>query len=638
MLVKKLNDLPKLNEIPDIISLDFETFDNMEIVGFSFAFLHNNKIKSFYCPINHLELTYNYDEYGFKNLPKKEILKYLRELVADRKLVMHNASFDIEVMDVNKIEYDFNKIEDTMLMHYTLDTERLHGLKAIMKNEYGKEVITYDEVVTKDITEFFKYADNDAKYTLFLYYDLLKKFEKLPKSYNLYKNYEIPFIKVLNSLNYKDNKIAIDYELLKKYNQLLNKEIEIVEFLLREKLGNINFNSTKQLGEVLIKNGYKIEATEKGNPSLSEESLIRLKKKYGGLILDLILYYRSLRKIYTTYIFPYFEKVVKENDEYYLSGYSFSNIGTRTGRLSSKNPNLQNQPRDVVLLRCSFLTFLQNKNYKVKRIFFNDNELDKFLEKNNNDNIKKIKEKYSIDIRKLFIARKNYKFIGADFSQIELRMAAHLSGDTMMINAFNNNIDIHQQTAEEVNKLLKSKFTRQQAKPVNFGVLYGLYYNSLAEQTGLKLSEAKKLIETWWRVYRGIKMYVRKLHANARKTGYVETILGRRRNMIELGINDFENFRRLKYAENSCVSHAISGSSADLIKIAMINIYNKYSEFYDKDVKIKIQIHDELLIEVPEEKANEYLELIKYEMVNALKLNVPIEVDARIGNNWREVH
>ena len=638
MLVKSLKQLPKLSEIPDTISLDFEIVEGTDIIkGFSFAYLKGKQIKSFYCPIAHTELEFYSDVYNCKNLPKKEIFKYLQDLIKDRTLVFHNAEFDTNILKRNNFKFDFNKIEDTMLMHYSLDTERLHGLKSIMKNEYNINVVTYDEARLSDFDEFSKYADNDAKYTLFLYYKLLKELKNNKKVYELYKNYEIPFIKVLQSMNYDNNGIAIDFNLLQKYKKLIEDEINITLALLKDKLGDINFNSTQQLAVVLKKVGYKLALTAKGNPALGEKELLKLQKKQGGKIIDLILYYRMLNKLNTTYIKPYIENLSFDGENYYLSGYDFSHIGTRTGRLSSHNPNLQNQPRDIILMKINFLIGVCEKlNVNLTNYFLTDKELNKFYDKFKSKEkiIEKVKENYYIDIRKIFIARKGYKFIGADFSQIELRMAAHCSNDKLMINAYLNNEDIHQQTADKINKLLGSKFTRQEAKAVNFGVLYGLYYNSLSEQTGLKLKDAKNLIDAWWRLYSGVRNFVNKAHAIAKTTGYAETILGRRRNMITLGIRAKDNFRANKYAENATISHIISGSSADLIKVAMINIYNKYN----KDVIIKLQVHDELLIEVKEELADKYKELIKNEMETALKLRVPIEANVKVGNNWREVH
>ena len=634
MLVDKLEKLPNIKKVPNVFALDFETHNNTHIIkGFSFAFKVKDKIYSYYCPISHIELEYYSNHYGCENLPKKEAFNYLTELIKDRTVVFHNAEFDTIVLINNKIKFDWNKIEDTMLMHYLLDTERLHGLKSIMREEYKIDVITYNEAEISDFKKFAEYAESDAIYTLRLYYDLLKEMDKYPKTKELYRKYELPFIQVLQSMNYYNNGIAIDFKLLSEYNKMLNKEIEITLSLLKEILGDINFNSSRQLGDALKKHNYKLMFTEKGNYALGEKELIMLKKKQGGKIIDLILYYRMLNKLKTTYVEPYINNLIYDGNNYLLSGYDFSHIGTRTGRLSSHNPNLQNQPRDLIYLRIQgIMNFSKNNKIKIKSYFLSDEQLKKVEEKFG-DKFLKNKDKYSIDIRKIFIPKKGYKFIGADFSQIELRMAACLSNDKIMIEAFNKGIDVHQQTAEKINEILKSDFTRQQAKAVNFGILYGLYYNSLSEQTGLSLKDAKILINAWWNLYKDIKKFVIMSHITARKTGFATTLLGRRRNIKKLGLGSGE-FRLEKYAENATISHIVSGSSADLIKVAMLNIYNKHRD----NLIIKLQIHDELLIEVKEDKANEYLEIVKKEMENALKLNVKIEANAKIGNNWREVH
>lgn len=635
MLVTKLEKLPSLKKIPDVFSLDFETHPNTYIIkGFSFAFKNNKKIYSYYCPVSHTELEYYSDYYYCSNLPKKQIFKYLENLIKDRIVVFHNAEFDTIVLRENKIKFDWDKIEDTMLMHYLLDTERSHGLKSIMREEYKINVTTYNEAEISNFNEFAKYAESDAIYTLNLYYDLIEELNKYTKTKKLYKNYELPFIQVLQSMNYDNNGMAIDFKLLCEYNKMLNQEIEITKSLLREILGDINFNSSRQLGDALKKNNYKLLFTEKGNYALGEKELLTMKKKQGGKIIDLILYYRMLNKLKTTYVEPYMTNLnYDEKGNYILSGYDFSHIGTRTGRLSSHNPNLQNQPRDPVHLRIqSVINFSKNNKVKVKNYFLSDKELKK-LEQKFGDKYEVNKEKFSIDIRKIFIAHKGYKFIGADFSQIELRMAAYLAKDNIMIEAFNNGIDIHEQTARKINEILKSEFTRQQAKAVNFGILYGLYYNSLSEQTGLSIKDSKILINAWWNLYKDIKKFVAHSHVIARKTGFATTLLGRRRNIKKLGLGSGD-FRSERYAENATISHIVSGSSADLIKVAMLNLYKKYK---DKLI-IKLQIHDELLIEVREHEVNKYLDIVRKEMEDALPLNIKIEANVKVGNNWREVH
>lgn len=634
MLVQKVNQLPKISSIPALIAIDYETVDkkNMDIEGFSFAYVKNKKIVSFYCPLADAEIEYDDSEY--ENLPNLFMMKYLRALVRKRGLVMHNAQFDMMVMDKNDIKYDRANCDCTMLLHYTIDTERKHGLKPIMELEYGREVVAYKEAKLMGFEVFSQYADNDARYTLFLWADLLRQCKKLPDQYKLYKDHEIPFINVLHRMNYTQNGIRVDEELLYKYVKMVEEELGMVEAVLTDKLGNINLNSTQQLAVVLEEKGYEISYTPKGNPTLSEPILQKLYNKHKGLIFEALIYYRTLQKLASTYVYPLYERLIKVGKGVYIIvDYDFFHIGARTGRLSSRNPNMQNQPRDPVVMALHFVKELQRNGLLDKGNPFLNAKAMKKLYNSKGKEIIGYKDFNSIDIRKIFIPMPGYVFIGADFSQIELRMAAHLANDKNMIELFKMEEDIHTKTAKLVSDLVGFYVDRQYAKPINFGILYGLYYKTFAKEYGIAMNKAKAMFDGWWNAYRDIYVYVKRMHKLARKTGYATTILGRKRNIIALGINDFENFRRMNYAENASISHCVSGSSADLIKTAMLNIHRKYSE-----VIIRLQVHDELLFEVKKKDAKKYSSIVKYEMETAMKLRCPVVADVSVGNNWREVH
>ena len=270
MLLQSNKDFPQLNTIPKIIAVDTETHPDMSIEGYSFAYVENKKIKSFYVPVGHTDLI----DTKYKNIDRS--CRWLKKLCFNRSVIFHNAQFDLEVL--KKIGIKIDNYEDTMLMHYTLDTERRHGLKIIMGNEYGKNVVSYEEAKKQSVEVFFKYADNDARFTLFLYYKLRKELKKFPNSYALYKNVELPFVKVMQFINYEDNYIRINKKLLKKYCNIITDEIDILENILTNKLGRINFNSPKQLGERLEELGYKMEYTPSGNVSTNVKSMARLKK------------------------------------------------------------------------------------------------------------------------------------------------------------------------------------------------------------------------------------------------------------------------------------------------------------------------------------------------------------------------
>ncbi len=630
MLLQDKNKFPRLEDIPGTIALDTETHPDMSLEGYSFAYVKNRKIKSFYVPVAHTDILGT----GYVNVDKNYL--YLKKLCKGRRIIFHNAQFDLTVL--KNIGIDVKEYEDTMLMHYTLDTERRHGLKKIMENEYDKEVTLYDDAKEAGFVEFSKYADNDARFTLYLYNKLRKEFKKFPNSYNLYKNVELPFVKVLQFINYEDNYIRINKRLLKKYCNIVLEELSIVNNILLKKLGNINFNSSQQLGYKLESLGYNIEYTDAGNPSTGAKKLEYLKKTQGGLILDLLLYNRKINKMSSTYVHPMFDRLQKiDKDVYVITGYDLGHISSRGGRLAGHNPNLQNQPRDVILLRCIFLKQLYTKGIlKTKKLFLDDDKMAKLLKKySDNKKVQKIIKECSIDIRAMFIPMKGYVFIGADYSQIELRMAAHLSGDKNMCSAFKKGLDIHSDTAKAITELLhhRLELTRQGAKEFNFGLLYGLYYTSIAEKLGIPKKDAKEFYMAYFKRYYGIEQFIKDIHSAVRKSHYAQTILGRRRNIDKLGINDMGNFGRRNYAENASISHVVSGSCADLIKLAMLDLFK-----YKNKCKIKLQVHDELLFEVKKDYVDKYKTIVKNKMEKAMKLCVPVIADVKVGNSWREVH
>lgn len=1078
MLVQKMKDLPKIGSIPNLISLDTETKQDKSIEGYSFAYAVGKAIKSFYVPINHdlnekESLIYTNIDFDFG-------IEYLKNLCSNRRIIFHNAQFDLGVLYDYGIDIKLKNVEDTLLMHWMLDTERQHGLKSIMKNEYHIETITYDEAKLLGFDEFAKYGDNDARYTLFLYSKLIKEMRKHKNTYESYRKYEIPFIKVLLGMNKFNNGVRIDYQLLKHYSEMVEFEINSLHNILKNKMGNINFNSTKQLAPVLERFGYKVQyntptkhmvemARKKGtevtlNPSLGESELIKMQKKQGGKIIEVLLYYRGMIKLNSTYISSYLEKIKKiANDVWELQGYNFNHTGTRHGRLSSSNPNQQNIVRDVILLKMHFLNILQSKGIiSGNKEYLDDKQIAKIInvrKKEVTEEFKKYEkdildafEKSSVDIRKLYIPHPGMIYLGLDYcaaegtmistekgyipiemlttddyamqedksvrkveavknvgikegfritvnggyslitsdmhgyrvlddngdyvwkrlkdikigdfiainsnylvdgipyiplptvkfdhsfnnidvftpeyfdedfaylmgfivgngsfrhkgisywvnefdtdlakylkilvkkcfnadvtcgklykgayeyhfysrplirlfdflgfskekvpydlwkssasvvgaflsglfdsdgsvdsehisytssrkaivsevqqfllglgisshfkevavklngkeflgytlnirkgyftlfnevvgfrssiknkilleaaeksknsltsaiismpnqsnkvkklnlhgearrllnnvsslnrpitfnlafklknehkeiydklnlkhivenntlfrrvisiesvgkipmydiqvndtatyiaegfvvhnSQLELRMMAHFSKDKVMIEAYNNGEDIHAKTRDGINSIVgKEIMDRQFGKLTNFFLQYGGYITSLAAMLGVSKKVASDIYYGFEKLYDGRTAWVKKTHIAVTKSHFVQTILGRRRNVGALGITDFSNFARRNNALNGSISTVISGSSSDLIKIAMLKI-NKL-----KDVLIKLQIHDELLIEVPEKKADIILPKVKSLMIEAIPLIVPIEVDGGKGYSWRQVH
>lgn len=659
MLVQKIKDLPKIGSIPNLISLDTETKRDKSIEGYSFAYAVGNAIKSFYTPLNH-----DFSEgesLRYSNVNFDLGVMYLKNLCKNRRMIFHNAQFDLGVLADYGIKVQLKNVEDTLLMHWMLDTERLHGLKPIMKNEYGIETVSYDEAKLLGFDEFAKYGDNDARYTLFLYSQLIKEMRKHENTYESYRKYEIPFIRVMMGMNKYNNGVRIDYKLLKKYGEMVDFEINSLYELLKSKMGDINFNSTKQLAPVLEKFGYKVKYNAPtihmikmarnrgeeavGNPSLGEGELVKLQKSQGGKIIEVLLYYRGMVKLNSTYISSYLEKVEKISDDVWeLRGYNFNHTGTRHGRLSSSNPNQQNIVRDVILFKMNFLNILQSKGIISDSVEYLDGkQLSKIINAREKEVTEKFKkhekdildafEKSSVDIRKLYIPHPGMIYLGIDFSQIELRMMAHFSKDKVMLDAYNNGEDIHAKTRDGINKIVgKEIMDRQFGKLTNFFLQYGGYIKSLAEMLGVSRKVAANIYYGFEKLYAGRTAWIKKTHIDATRSNFVQTIFGRRRNVGTIGITDLNNFVRRNNALNGSVSTVISGSSSDLIKIAMLKV-NKL-----KDVYIKLQIHDELLIEVPEEKADILLPKVKSLMENAMSLDVPIEADGKKGYSWRASH
>ena len=349
-------------------------------------------------------------------------------------------------------------------------------------------------------------------------------------------------------------------------------------------------NSPKQLGEILfekLKLDPKAKKTKTGQYSTSEEVLQKLAYKHE--IIQHILKYRTYQKLKSTYVDALPSEIEPKDNRVHTT---FSQTTAATGRLSSLNPNLQNIP---------------------------------------------IRTVRGQQIRGAFVAEEGKKIISADYSQIELRLIAELSGEDNMIKAFQNGEDIHASTASKLFKIpldQVDKTQRSQAKTVNFGIIYGQGAFALAEQTGLSRTEAKQMIDSYYENYPKLKIFMTEQVEKARKNGFVETILGRKRHLKDINSN---NFVVRGHAERNAVNAPIQGSAADVIKIAMIDIDKALSEGGFK-TKMLLQVHDELLFEVPEEEIEPIKVLIKEKMESAMKTKVPLIVEVGVGNNWLEAH
>ncbi len=436
-------------------------------------------------------------------------------------------------------------------------------------------------------------SDIYAKDSTDIYWQLFDKFKALLAENNLdnlFYDIEMPLVRVLAKM--ESNGVRIDIEGLRQISEEQAKEISNIENNIYEIAGtSFNIGSPKQLGEILFdKLNIKAPAkkTKTGQYPTGEEVLQKIINE--NPIVQHILDYRSLTKLKSTYV-DALPSLVSHSDG--LIHTSFNQAVTATGRLSSNNPNLQNIP---------------------------------------------VRTDKGREIRKAFVPRdENHILLAADYSQIELRIIAHLSGDQAMQSAFRNGLDIHADTAARVYGVDINDVTnemRRNAKAVNFGIIYGMSAFGLAERLKISRSEASEIIKNYFREYIGIQEYIDKQVAFAKEYGYVETMLGRRRYLRD--INSGNSVVR-NFAERNAINAPIQGSSADMIKIAMINIYN---EMKSKDLKSKmiLQVHDELVFDVCQDELDVVSELVRDKMINALQLDVPIIVNVNTGNNWLEAH
>ena len=472
------------------------------------------------------------------------------------------------------------EIFDVKLAHYLINPDISHDLTNL-SNSY------LNTKINKKSTELL--SSEIANINIQLAELLNKDLEKF-KLLELYKSIEIPLLKTLSKMERVG--VNLDSHFLKNLSKKTTKDLNI----LKEKIYKIaglefNISSPKQLGEVLfdrLKISSKPKKTKTGQYSTSEDILAELVDE--NIIIKLILEYRSISKLLNTYIDSLPNQVSGKSGRIHTQ---YIQTVASTGRLSSINPNLQNIP---------------------------------------------IRSERGREIRKAFIAKnKDYFILAADYSQIELRIIASISKEENMINAFKNNEDIHAATASSVFNVPISNVSREQrsnAKIVNFGIIYGVSAFGLSNQTDLNRNESKLLIDTYYKKYPRLKEYTSDQISFARNNGYVQTLLGRRRYLKDI---NSRNAVVRGTAERNAINAPIQGSAADIIKIAMINIQNKL-ESEDYQSKMLLQVHDELVFDVFKPELNRVINMVKSEMMNAYKIEVPLKVDINYGLNWLEAH
>ncbi|MBO7468571.1 MAG: DNA polymerase I [Bacteroidales bacterium] len=491
-----------------------------------------------------------------------------------KTIIGHNLKSVISILRRHGIELK-NKLFDTMIAHYLIEPEQRHTMD-YLADVYLNYTVTKNSVENADIA-----------------YQLYEKFKPIlveNQLDKLFNEIEMPLVPVLATM--EANGVKIDSENLKQISEQQALEIKGIENQIFEAAGTeFNIASPKQLGEVLF-DKMKIKApakkTKTGQYPTGEEVLQKIINVHP--IIQQILDYRGLTKLKSTYVDALPALISKEDG---LVHTSYNQAVTATGRLSSTNPNLQNIP---------------------------------------------VRTDKGREIRKAFVPRdKNHILLAADYSQIELRIITHLSGDQAMSEAFREGLDIHAATASRVYKVPIEEVTkdmRRHAKAVNFGIIYGMSAFGLAERLGISRSEAASIIENYFKEYVGIQQYIKNNIEFARQHGYVETMLGRRRYLRDINAS---NSVVRNFAERNAVNAPIQGSSADMIKIAMSNIYKAMN---DKQLQSKmiLQVHDELVFDAVIDELDTLKELVNDKMTNALPLNIPVVVELNTGINWLEAH
>jgi DNA polymerase-1 len=579
----------------NVFAIDTETssLDTMtaDLIGISLAC---NEGEGCYIPIKHA-----YEEMP-KQIPLTQIQKILGGAITknQKKLVGQNLKFDLPMLNRHGIKVE-EFLGDTMLMSYVLNsTGTRHGLDRMALYYLNYEPMKYEEVAGSaskqinfaqvEIPAATFYAAEDADITLRLFNLLSGMLEDEPKLINLLQSIEYPMLQSL--IRVETNGAKIDAQMLSEYSDELAIKIEELSKAAFKMAGEeFNMDSPKQLVEILYNklDLPVLKKTPKGQPSTNEDTLQRLAEEYD--LPKIIIEYRGLAKLKSTYTDSLINIQHPVSKRIHTS---YQQAVTSTGRLSSTEPNLQNIP---------------------------------------------VKTSEGRKIREAFIAEKGNVLISADYSQIELRIMAHLSGDKNLTHAFNNNIDVHSATASEIfNISLEDVLPdhRRSAKAINFGLIYGMSAFGLTRQLGIPRHEAQAYLDTYFERYTGVRKYMDSTKELAKKNLFVETILGRKLHVA--AINDSNGLRR-QAAERAAINAPLQGSAADIIKKAMIDVDHWIGD-NNSDIKMIMQVHDELIFEVKKGFADEALKNIISLMESSVKLDIPLIVDANTGANWNEAH
>ena len=555
-----------------------------ELVGMSFACDEN---EAYYVPV------------PADRMEAEKLVARFKEAFEDEKILKigQNIKFDYIMLKRYGVEVK-GKMFDTMIAHYLIQPEQRHGMDYLAEIYLKYQTIHIEELIGKGKNQLSmrqvalpavcEYACEDADVTLKLKNVLEKELQKEGLEH-LFYDIEMPLVKVLAEMEMVG--VKIDKEALKDTSVILTKKMQEIEQQIFDAAEmEFNVSSPKTVGEVLfdhLKLDEKAKKTKTGQYSTSEDVLEKLTDKHP--VVGLILEHRGLKKLLSTYVDSLPTLIDKHTGKIHTS---FNQAVTATGRLSSSNPNLQNIP---------------------------------------------IRTDVGRELRRAFIADEGCVFFSADYSQIELRLIAELSGDENMIEAFLSGADIHAATAAKIYKLPIEEVTRDmrsKAKTANFGIIYGISTFGLANRLNIPRGEAKELIDGYFASYPAIKEYMEKSIEKARQQGYVETLFGRKRMLPD--INSRNSVVR-SYAERNAINAPIQGSAADIIKVAMINIDRRFRE-ENLEARMILQVHDELNFNVPEQEKEKVQQIVIEEMENAYKMRVPLIAECGTGKNWLEAH
>ena len=576
----------------DLETTGFDMFGD-RIVGLSLA---TKAHEAWYVPFGH-----NADVRP-RNDIEAEYASILRPIFENENIakVGQNMKFDILFLRALGIEVKGAKW-DTMLMHYLLDAESRHGMDALAERYLNYSPISIESLIGKGakqltmdmvgVERVAEYAAEDADITLQLYDVLRPMLDKETSLAKLYHEIEEPMIGVLADMEWEG--VTIDSDALRNYSSVLSQKLSTIESEIREISGEreININSSRQLGELLF---AKMRITDK--PKMTKTKQFCTDEEYlqsfagEHKVVDLILEYRGLKKLLSTYVDSLPSLVNPVTGHIHTS---YNQAVTATGRLSSANPNLQNIP---------------------------------------------VREDVGRPIRAAFVpSDERHELLSADYSQVELRLMAHLSGDENLCEAFREGKDIHSATAARIYKKSLEEVTseeRRRAKTANFGIIYGISAFGLSQRLRIPRAEAKQLIEGYFESYPKVKEYMDRVVADAREKGYVETLFGRRRYLADI---DSRNANARALAERNAINAPIQGTAADIMKMAMVNVARRFKAEGIRS-RITMQVHDEIVVDLLRSEREKVEQIVREEMEGAAKLSIPLTAECGVGANWLEAH